>query len=338
MEQTPVPVWIHAPVGRDGPLIQRALSGSTDRVRIARDADDIRRASAEGLLGVLVITGEGLTSDVFAAVGDHIRDMPRWAELPIILLVNAAGNTITTLERLQDALPRTKLLVLQRPVRPSAIESAVEIMRLSRLRQYALRDYIERQDVLRRELNHRVKNILATVQAMYGLTVRAADDLDAFDELFQGRLRAMADVHDLLHARSYTGTSLREAITSVLRPYGEDRLSLIDETELVVSAEAAQGMALMAHELATNAAKYGALRDRDGRVTIHISADDDDVRIRWTERGGPPAGEPGTPGYGTAFVTATVRGYNGDVKYDYGRDGLEVDFRLPVASIAPETR
>ena len=333
----PVPVWIHAPVGRDGQLLLRALSARSQAVHLARDAEDIRRAAAEDRLGVLVLTSEGMSPDVLSTVTEQVERLPRWAELPIILLVDAANNSVLTLERLQQALPRTKLLVLQRPVRASAIESAVEIMRQSRLRQYALRDFIIQQETLRRELNHRVKNLLATVQAMYGLTFRATSDLKSFDELFQGRLRAMSDVHDLLHAGSYAGTSLREAIESVLRPYGgEDRVRIENETDIKIGPETAQSIALMMHELATNAAKYGALGTREGRVRIDVRRRDEHVTLDWRETNGPPVTPPSEEGYGTTFISATVHSYGGTVAYDYAPGGLTVRLELPLSSLAQE--
>ena len=337
MDRDSVPIWIFAPVGRDGPLLARALSARSADVHVVRDAEDVRRAGAENRLGVLVLTSEGMSPEILRTITEHVSRLPRWAELPIILLVDGPNNSVMTLERLQDALPRTKLLVLQRPVRPSAIDSAVEIMRQSRLRQFALRDFIARQETLRRELNHRVKNLLATVQAMYGLTIRASDDLESFNELFQGRLRAMADVHDLLHAGSYTGTSLRQAIESVLRPYGaEDRIRIEDATEIAIGPESAQGIALMMHELATNAAKYGALSTRNGRVLIAIRREGDQVVLEWEEADGPPVEEPTASGYGTTFVTATVGSYGGRVEHDYAPTGLRIRFELPAAALSRE--
>ena len=332
-----VPIWIHAPVGRDASLIRSALAQTTDPVRIARDARMLRAASAEeNQLGVLVLTQEGFTEGVFDVIRRHVAAQPRWAELPIVLLVEAAGNSVEALAKLQDALPRTKLLVLQRPLRPSEIESAVETMRLSRLRQFSLRDYIERQTVLQRELNHRVKNILATVQAMYGLTVRVATDLDDFDALFQGRLRAMADVHDLLHTGSYTGALLSDAIASVLKPYADgERLEIRDETGLTVHAEAAQSIALMMHELATNAAKYGALKGAEGRVTILAAEEDGQLNILWSEDTAEPISPPDRNGYGTSFVQATMRSLGGNVVFDYASGGLQTRLRLPVDNVRP---
>ena len=330
----PVPIWIYAPIGRDGALLKGTLSSQGDRVHVARDVEDIRRASAEDRLGVLILTGEGLSAEAFGAISDHVARQPRWAELPVILLVDAPNNTTRTLERLQEALPRAKLLVLQRPVRPSVIDSAVEIMRLSRHEQYALRDYIERQEVLRRELNHRVKNILATVQAMYGLTVRATDTLEEFDGLFQGRLRAMSDVHDLLHVGSYTGTTLSQAIRSVLRPFAEEQVTLTDDAELQIGPEAAQSIALMMHELATNAAKYGALRGADGRVAIHARCEDGMVIVAWSEETALPIRAPERTGYGTTFVQVTTASFGGEATFDYAPGGLQITLRLPIGSIA----
>ena len=331
MPSSSIPVWVHAPLGRDAALLKSSLAGSEAPVRIAREASDLRRAFAEpGQVGVLILTREGLTHDVIALLLRHTSEQPAWSTLPILLLVNPTGNSVEALSQLQDAVPRANLLVLQRPLRPSEIESAVGLLRQSRRRQYGLRDHLEQQERLRRELNHRVKNILATVQALYGLTARGADDLESFGTVFQGRLQAMSQVHEVLYAHDYGTAPLGGAIEAVLAPYAGDPRLEADGPALALPAETVQSLALVVHELVTNAVKYGALSSEAGKVSIAWSRRAHALNLTWDESGGPPVVPPTRSGYGTSFVRATVRGLGGDAVFDYDPAGLRVRLKLPV--------
>ena len=325
-----VPVWLFAPRGRDAALLRSAIDRG-DGLRVARETRDLARGLSErDEVGVLVMTQEALTAETIELLTGFAGRQPPWAELPIILLVDPTGNTMQALGAFQDALPRTKVLVLQRPVRHSELETAVAVLRRSRLRQYDLRDYVERQELLRRELNHRVKNILATVQALYGLTVRTADDLQAFDGVFQPRLLAMARVHEVLFAADYGDASLREVIAAVLSPYAGDERVTVDGPDVLVAAETGQSLALVMHELATNAAKYGALTTAEGQVRLRWERAPT-LRVRWVETGGPPAEEPARRGYGMTFIQATIRGLGGAPRFDYGQDGLAFEADIPLS-------
>nr|WP_246408524.1 sensor histidine kinase [Parvularcula dongshanensis] len=328
-----VPIWIVAPKGRDAGLLRTALMESEDDIHISDKPATLAEAlSRPEAVGVLVLTQEALGETV-PSLSDFLIRQPAWAELPLILLADGPGHVMPALEKLQAALPRTKLLLLQRPVQISEVQSAVEIMRLSRERQYALRDYIERQDRLRRELNHRVKNILATVQALYGLTLRNADDLRQFSEVFQGRLAAMSKVHEVLYANDYGQAELGDAIGAVIAPYtGEDRITVTADASLLVSAEVGQALALIVHELLTNAIKYGALSNQTGQIRIAWQAQKDFV-LTWTEVGGPPVAPPRGPGYGQTFITATMRGYGGKAEFDYREEGLSVRLEAPLEAV-----
>ena len=333
---TPVPVWVFAPVGRDAELL-RAHMRREDGLRVAKDARHLASALAEpDEVGVLVMTQEALYADVIDVLSDHLRRQPPWAELPILLLVDPVGNTMAALGRFQEALPRTKVLVLQRPVRMSELETAVDALRRSRRRQYRVAEYVERQEVLRRELNHRVKNILATVQAVYGLTVRKAEDLNAFDGVFQPRLAAMARVHEVLFAGSYGEIDLDEVIRAVLAPYAGDERVALAGPSMKVSSEVAQNLALVLHELATNAAKYGALTSEAGRVALSWTWDEA-LTITWQEAGGPPVTAPDRRGYGVTFIEATMTSLGGEAVFDYAREGLRVAARMPLEALRART-
>ena len=332
-----MPVWVFAPTGRDAALLKSGLPRG-DGLRVAQTTGDLARGLREdGEVGVLVMTQEALTPDTAALLAGFAEGQPPWAELPIVLLVDAAGNTMPALEALRDTIPRVRLLVLQRPVRLSELGTAVETMRQSRHRQHDLRDYVERQERLRRELNHRVKNILATVQALYGLTVRTSDDLDGFDAVFQPRLGAMARVHEVLFESNYGDVDLRRLVDAVLAPLAGDERLRVEGPAVTVPAEMGQSLSLVVHELATNAGRHGALTRDAGRVALSWTPDSS-LELVWAERGGPAVEAPTRSGYGTAFVTATIRSLGGTAAFDYDPAGLRFAATLPLPGGHSETR
>ena len=331
-----VPILLLAPLGRDARLLRGALAERSDRVAIVEDGRALREAFRGGTVGVLVMTQEALTDRTMHVIEEHLEAQPPWAELPIVLLVDAAEHTVLALTRFQNALPRSKPLVLQRPIRLSELGSAVETMCQSRLRQYALRDYIERQEVLRRELNHRVKNILATVQALHGLTAATATDLDAFNESFEGRLEAMMGVHQVLHEGDYGTTELAEVAEAILAPYRSAGAVEVDGQLTRLGPEIAQGLALVLHELATNASKYGALSGTGGRVRLSWSRAGERFETHWTESGGPEVSTPTRSGYGIKFIEMTMRSYGGGARFDYAPGGLAVTLDAPLSNVRAE--
>ena len=150
----------------------------------------------------------------------------------------------------------------------------------------------ERQTMMVAELNHRVKNILAIVQAVATQTVRSSSSLENFANAFTGRLKALAIAHDILTKTRWIGVGLGELLTAVLAPYrspDETRLSILGPP-LLLPARAVMPLSMALHEMATNAAKYGALSTRRGVISIswRVSGGaDPTVEVVWQESGGP---------------------------------------------------
>src|SRR5262249_7664321 len=126
----------------------------------------------------------------------------------------------------------------------------------------------ERQRILVAELDHRVKNILATVSAVVSHTGQGSRSTSDFAAALEGRFRSMAATHELLGARWWQGVSLAELVRRELAPYAVRNNTEVSGPEVVLRAEAGQAMAMVLHELVTNAAKYGALSSKKGRVSI----------------------------------------------------------------------
>src|SRR5690606_5840953 len=159
----------------------------------------------------------------------------------------------------------------------------------------------EDQQVLLRELTHRVKNALATAQAIALHSARSGGSSEEFVEGFEGRLRSMAKAYDLLSQRRWEGIDLRTLIEVELAPYRHGDNTQAHGPPVHLPAEPALALQLVLHELATNAAKYGALSTTEGRLRVRWDvepgADGQPMRwLRWVERGGPPATAPGEAG------------------------------------------
>ena len=201
----------------------------------------------------------------------------------------------------------------------------------------------EQVDLMLQELDHRVKNTLATVQAIAMQTIANSSTLEQFQESFVPRLMALSNTHNLLATDAWTGVSLAAVIANELSPYQNDngKRSRLSGEDLRLSPKMGLGLAMVIHELATNAAKYGALSVPGGHVAIDWSHFDDEkkgrsLRIRWSESGGPEVVTPTRRGFGTRLVKeGTAFELRGSAVIDYAPGGvvcvIEIPFATPVS-------
>lgn len=168
-----------------------------------------------------------------------------------------------------------------------------------------------RQRLLINELNHRVKNTLATIQSIAALTARRSGSVEDFMRLFEARLIALSDTHNLLTANGWEKARLRDLLIQEFRPYAEDRLRMAGP-DVTLGAEQSLSMGLILHELVTNAAKYGPLKcpnEAAGWVDVRWSDVDADGRITldWIEHGGPVVEPPTRSGFGSRLIETSIR-------------------------------
>jgi PAS domain S-box-containing protein len=172
----------------------------------------------------------------------------------------------------------------------------------------------EQQQRLIDELNHRVKNTLATVQALVAMSKRYTTSTAEFAEAFSGRLQALSLAHNLLTEGVWQSTSLRELIAAELRPYDLARFS-IDGPDFDLSPKQAIAFAMIVHELATNAAKYGALSVPPGKVSLRWSLKPQDGctigEFDWKEQGGPAVEAPDRHGFGSQLIKSSAQELGG---------------------------
>jgi PAS domain S-box-containing protein len=193
----------------------------------------------------------------------------------------------------------------------------------------------ERQVLLAREVDHRAKNTLAVVLSVLRLT-RAPTTKD-FIATVEGRVHALAATHNLLSATRWEGADLGKIVEEEMAPYhANHRQRVITGGPAVVLLPAtAQAVALALHELATNAAKYGALSTETGTLGVTWRAEGDALVLDWTETGGPPTAEPARLGFGLTIVRSSIEAqFRGGVSYEWRREGLRCTLSIPAAQIA----
>ncbi|MFZ2007280.1 MAG: MEDS domain-containing protein [Stellaceae bacterium] len=180
----------------------------------------------------------------------------------------------------------------------------------------------ELQRLLLNELNHRVKNSLATIQAITTQTLRTSSDLASAREALNRRIRSLAQAHDLLTMRAWTGANLTDVVMRALDAFAPTQLKL-SGTAIDVSPRHALSLSLALHELATNAAKYGALSCPEGRVSVQWGLRDGMLHLDWEESSGPPVAPPTKKGFGSRLLEELViRDLEGDTKLTYDVSGV----------------
>jgi PAS domain S-box-containing protein len=201
----------------------------------------------------------------------------------------------------------------------------------------------ERQALLLQELAHRVKNTLALVLSLARQTGARATAVEGFLELFEGRLRALTVVHELLTESGWRSASLVELARMVLAAHGgpgeengNERITIAIEDDVALRPATVQDLVLILHELATNAAKHGALVMPGGTVTLEGRVEGDALVLVWSEQGGPPVARPDKRGFGTTLLEQAVRHQQGGwVAFDWQRpEGLACTLHLPLAAVA----
>jgi PAS domain S-box-containing protein len=197
----------------------------------------------------------------------------------------------------------------------------------------------EQQERLVAELDHRVKNVLATVQAVAAQTMRASSSMERFVAAFDGRIRSMGSTHELLSRRRWADIPLTELVKRELAPYTAHNNTEIDGPDVMLSAEAAQSMAMVLHELVTNAAKYGALSTRDGRASVswRLLQDgeaDAGLCFEWQETGGPIVQPTVRPGYGIEVIRGLLpHELGGKVDLAFASDGIRCRLDVPLSQL-----
>ena len=311
-----------------------ALDGMTVIVGLNRDGAfaDIDDATRRGV--VLILAGT-LIAIAAAVVGGRL-----FIRRPVQRLLNAARAW-----RAGDLDARSGLrggsefgrLGEAFDTMAASLQTHEDHLRIELSRSHNLQ---EQQVTMLHELNHRVKNTLATVQSL----ARQSRGSEEQAAQFESRILSLSKTHDLLTRRDWTRASLRQVLENELSPYrnGQEHVTLIGaEVELPPRYVLALGMT--AHELTTNAAKYGALSTQTGRVdvdwrTARMADGERRLIIQWRERGGPRVSEPSRRGFGSRLITGGIaRELAGEVRLEFAPDGLRCTIDVPLEDCAAPT-
>lgn len=286
------------------------------------------------LFGLVFGRGAGIYASVLSTIvaaftiGSLQNDLwmsgPQWAGSILFLVVTAALAWLSA--ELRSAFARYRRLAAQHA-------ETNEVLKQAEAQQLLLND----------ELSHRLKNVLAVVQSIVSQTLRQSPDLALANTALSARLVALGDATTVLTANSWASADMMAMITKVLGPHGEigNRIR-VDGPPLTLNPRGALAFALALHELATNAAKYGALSNATGHVELTWTIEsghqgEPRLRLLWQEIGGPPVMPPTRRGFGSTMIERSLKSYfRGEAKMDYRPEGLrfEIECELEAAGMA----
>lgn len=208
-----------------------------------------------------------------------------------------------------------------------------------------LQQALEDQEMLTREMSHRLKNVFALAEGLLRISARAAGSKDELVSVMSGRIQALASAHALVRrnfsdvAPAPRASGLEAVIRAVMQPHdqtdrGISRLTIVG-ADMHCGEHAMNGIALVFHELATNAAKYGALKTPQGHIDIDWQEKSGNVLLGWTEHGGPRLADgPDRTGFGTKLLQDTVtRQFGGTINHEWKPEGLSLAITLPVSAL-----
>lgn len=330
-------VLIFAPHGRDGAVASTIL----DELGVS----SIICSNLEALVAVLsaagcvVVTEEALLSADRRELAAWIKSQPPWSDIPFVLLTYRGGSPADHLINMLG-----NVTVLERPFHPSVLVNAVRSTLRARRRQREVEAHLkerqeahERQALLIRELHHRVKNTLATVQGLLGATARSAQTVDEFYRTFSDRIIALAKTHNLLTEDYWQTASLAEMFSNELGHYdnGAEGRIILRGPRVELAADLAVPLGMAVHELSTNAAKYGALSVPSGRVEVAWMVKGVEAQrslgIDWAEHGGPEVEPPTRKGFGSTLLHRVLTDQcRATIQIGYEREGLRCSMDIPL--------
>ena len=196
----------------------------------------------------------------------------------------------------------------------------------------------EERTLVANELSHRIKNIFAVISGLIHLSARSFPEAKGFANSLRERVAALGRAHDFVSphgASSGAATSLFAMLAELLAPYQDGTRIAIEGEDAAIDDRSATPLGLVFHELATNAAKYGALSTPDGRVALTSLRDGDGQILTWTETGGPAVTAPLRTGFGSNLTKLSVEGQlGGQLDYDWRPEGLVLTLTLPLSAMS----
>jgi two-component sensor histidine kinase len=332
-----MPVFRQIP---DGSPVDRALAGFVySPFDAGRFLDAAMERAAPGALGVRLYDGLAQTEHLLVARtladgGTRTEQSVNIANRRLLLVVEAPeGATLDPLSMVTLVFGLTLgslLMLLARMLTQQAFEDQARLAFFEE--QHSIRNSLSR------ELNHRVKNTLANVLSIMALTRRRSASLDEFADSLEGRIRSLSATHDLLTGTDWGTTPLRSVLEAELQHFraGGEHMISIDGPPLELAPNDALSFGLAIHELATNAAKFGALSVPDGRVSIYWTLIEKEgespvAEVEWREREGPEVKPVERRGFGTELIEKIVaHELKSPIQLNFEREGVRCVMRVPV--------
>ncbi len=246
---------------------------------------------------------------------------------------------------------------IQKPIEPDVLASKVNVFfELYRQRQLlaaqrdelaaqaeALKQAAEHKDILLREINHRIKNLFSLTAGLISVSARQAETVSDLEADLRSRLHALSRAHELTlpelvreDNRTEIATTVVALLKAIVAPHDHAHGSrvMISGSDAPLGDKALTSLALLLHELTTNAVKYGALSVPTGQLTIDVSTIDEELHVKWSEHGSHPLSESSErTGFGTTLEKAAVLGLNGSLVRNWRADGLCLALRIPLTNL-----
>ncbi|MFN4088075.1 MAG: HWE histidine kinase domain-containing protein [Alphaproteobacteria bacterium] len=270
-------------------------------------------------------------------LGDGQWDIPELRRLLVEVIPKATAIIDYEVEHDFPGLGRRTMLLTARTLHHPDNGSHSLLLSIVDVTDRARRDAAK--DMLFGELRHRMKNLLGVTLSIARQTTTKGRSAEEYRDDFLGRFGALVEAQDLAFAEQEQ-TDLEALIARIVAPYAaEDEAVVIEPGAAVdLAPRTIMALSLVWHELATNAAKYGALSVAGGRVRVgwQVEETSNRLRLNWVESGGPPVTPPATTGYGTELVKfATTYSLGGRVEQNYAAGGLEVEIAIPLGKGSP---
>lgn len=341
---------IYAPLAGDANALAEAIAACGHAASVSNDLATLLAPGALDRTLGLVVTEEGAGRREGALLAEALAAQPAWSSLPVLFLVGDAASPPPASRLLRDGAAPTQVVLLERPVRPAVLSGVISTQSALRRRQFETRDLLarlaeaeKRQRFLLDEVRHRTRNTLAVLQALFRLTARNYPGVEAFVAAFGSRLRSLGDAHVRLAEEGAGSDRLHDIFRQHAGPYCTTPGQLdVQGPDLRTTGSLAFELAMAANELATNAAKYGALSVAEGRVRVAWAeiGQGQGLEIVWREQGGPPVNEPSQRRLGSQLIGTVGRDVGAESRTEFRQDGLVWRLRLPpgcltAASTAP---
>jgi len=350
-------ILILAPQGRDAAIAASILSEGGLRPLICDGVPCLGQRLAEGA-GLAIITDDAVLTADLAAIRVWVAEQQPWSDMPFVLLTARGGGLERNpaASRLSETFGNVSFL--ERPFHPTTLLSLAKAALRGRRRQYdararleelrlgeerlktalvAERRAAEHQRLLIDELNHRVKNTLATVQSIATQTLRNAETTAQAYEGLETRLLALSRAHDVLTRESWEGADLVEVVAQAIAPYraSDGSRFRIEGQSVRINPRMSLAIAMALQELATNAVKYGALSTAAGTIEVVWSvsngATPPRLNLRWGEAGGPPVRAPKRRGFGSRLIERNLaRDLDGTVEIAFAETGVVCTVDAPI--------